>query len=35
MAHKIALDAGHGLKTAGKRVDKKLDSAQAREITDM
>jgi N-acetylmuramoyl-L-alanine amidase len=28
---KIAIDAGHGLKTAGKRVDKKLDPNQTRE----
>jgi N-acetylmuramoyl-L-alanine amidase len=28
---KLAIDAGHGLKTAGKRVDKKLDPAQTRE----
>ncbi len=30
---KIAIDAGHGLKTAGKRVDKKLDANQTREWT--
>lgn len=28
---KLAIDAGHGLKTAGKRVDKKLDANQTRE----
>ena len=28
---RIAMDAGHGLKTAGKRVDKKLDANQTRE----
>lgn len=33
MAFKLALDAGHGLKTAGKRVDKKLDPNQTREWT--
>lgn len=31
MAFKIALDAGHGLNTAGKRCLKKLDPAQTRE----
>ena len=30
---KIAIDAGHCLNTAGKRVDKKLDPAQTREWT--
>lgn len=30
---KIAIDAGHCLKTAGKRVDKRLDAAQTREWT--
>lgn len=30
---KLAIDAGHGLKTAGKRVDKKLDPNQTREWT--
>ena len=30
---KIAIDAGHGLNTAGKRVDKALDPAQTREWT--
>lgn len=30
---KIAIDAGHSLKTAGKRVDKKLDPKQTREWT--
>ena len=33
MAFKIALDAGHGLKTAGKRCMKKLDPNQTREWT--
>lgn len=33
MAFKIAIDAGHGLKTAGKRVDKTLDPGQTREWT--
>ena len=31
MSYKIALDAGHGLNTAGKRCDKTLDSKQTRE----
>lgn len=31
MGKKIAIDAGHGLYTSGKRCDKKLDSAQTRE----
>ena len=30
---KIAIDAGHGLKTAGKRIPKKLDPNQTREWT--
>ena len=30
---KIAIDAGHGINTAGKRVDKALDPAQTREWT--
>lgn len=33
MAFKIALDAGHGLNTAGKRCLKKLDPKQTREWT--
>lgn len=33
MAFKIAIDAGHGLKTAGKRIPKKLDPNQTREWT--
>lgn len=31
MAFKLALDAGHGLKTLGKRCDKKIDPNQTRE----
>ena len=31
MAYRIALDAGHGLKTAGKRCDKRIDPNQTRE----
>ena len=31
MSLKVAIDAGHGLYTSGKRCDKKLDSAQTRE----
>lgn len=31
MAFKIALDAGHGLKTLGKRCDKKIDPNETRE----
>lgn len=33
MAFKLAIDAGHGINTAGKRVDKALDSKQTREWT--
>ena len=33
MAFKIAIDAGHGINTAGKRCDKKLDANQTREWT--
>ena len=33
MAFKIAVDAGHCLKTAGKRLHKKLDSTETREWT--
>lgn len=33
MAFKLAIDAGHGINTAGKRVDKKLDANQTREWT--
>lgn len=33
MTYKIAIDAGHGINTAGKRVDKKLDANQTREWT--
>ena len=33
MSFKIALDAGHGINTAGKRCDKKLDPKQTREWT--
>ena len=33
MAMKIAIDAGHGLHTAGKRCDKRYDAAETREWT--
>ena len=33
MGFKIAVDAGHGLTTAGKRVDPSLDAKQTKEWT--